>query len=40
MLVIIKAGNDIERILMPIIPSVNKKTAYVTNLLDICSLTL
>ena len=32
--VIIRAGNDIETRLIPIIPSVNKKTEYVTNLLD------
>jgi hypothetical protein len=36
--VIINAGNDIEIRLMPITPSVNKKTRYVTNLLDFCSL--
>jgi len=39
-LVIINAGNDIETRLMPITPSVNKKTEYVTNLLDFDSLIL
>ena len=38
--VIIRAGKDIEIILMPTIASVKKKTEYVTILLDICSIML
>ena len=37
-LLIIIAGNDIETRLIPITPSENRKTIYVTNLLDFCSL--
>ena len=35
---IMNAGKITENILIPTIPRVTKKAAYVTNLLDICSL--